>query len=151
MNLAKRFAKARAEGYRSGLEVKVAAELKIMGVDVGYEVVTNKYNVPRRNYSYTFDFVLPNGIAIEAKGRFLTADRTKHRLIREQYPDVDIRFVFSNPNETIGKKSKTTYALWCERLGIPFAHRSVPVEWVNEPFSKKRWAALKKIVTKPLS
>ena len=49
-------------------------------------------------------------IIIETKGRFVTADRQKMLLVKEQYPDLDIRFVFSNPNSRISKKSKTTYA-----------------------------------------
>ena len=35
---------------------------------------------------YTPDFVLPNGIIIETKGRFTVADRRKHLLIKKQHP-----------------------------------------------------------------
>jgi hypothetical protein len=133
-------------GYRSGLEVAVAAQLKAQGVKAEYEAVTLRYVVPERGARYTPDFVLPNGIIIETKGRFVTADRTKHRLIREQHPNLDIRFVFSNPNTKIGKKSKTTYADWCDRLDIMFAARLIPKEWLTEPPNPVRMRALKAVL-----
>lgn len=138
-------ARGRAEGYRSGLEDKIAAELKAAGVEVAYEAITLRYTVPEKGARYKPDWVLPNGIIVESKGRFVTADRTKHRLIREQYPDLDLRFVFSNPNTKIGKKSKTTYGMWCERMGIPYAKASIPREWLDEPPCPRRLAALKKL------
>lgn len=92
-----------------------------------------KYLKPSRPATYTPDFVLPhNGIIIEAKGRFVTADRQKHILIKEQFPDLDIRFVFSNPHQTIGKQSSTTYAMWCEKKGFKYAATSIPEEWIKE-------------------
>lgn len=139
-------ARGRAAGYRSGLEEKVAAELKAAGIKAEYEAVTLKYVVPERGARYTPDFVLPNGIIIETKGRFVTADRTKHRLIHEQHPDLDIRFVFSNPNTKIGKKSKTSYADWCDRLGILFAKASIPVDWLKEKPTPRRVAALRAVL-----
>jgi hypothetical protein len=139
-------ARGRSEGYRSGLEEAVAAQLRAAGVKFAYEGFPLKYTVPERLAKYTADFVLPNGIVVETKGRFVTADRTKHRLIREQYPDLDIRFVFSRPTDTIGKKSKTTYAMWCERLGIPFAKERIPSEWLAEKPTAKRLAAAKAVL-----
>jgi hypothetical protein len=138
--------RGRAEGYRSGLEDAVAAQLKAAGIAFAYEGYPLKYTVPERLARYTADFVLPNGIIIETKGRFVTADRTKHRLIKEQFPDLDIRFVFSRPTETIGKKSTTTYAMWCERLGIPYAKARIPTEWLVEKPTKERLAAAKRVL-----
>ena len=140
-------ARGRVNGYRSGLEDKIAAELKEAGIEAEYEAVTLRYTIPERTARYTPDFILPNGIIIETKGRFVTSDRTKHRLIREQYPDLDLRFVFSNPNTRIGKKSQTTYAMWCERMGIPYAARTIPREWLEEPPEPKRIAALMALIT----
>lgn len=138
--------KGRAAGYRSGLEEAVAEQLRRRGIDFTYEGYPLKYVVPERLAKYTADFVLPNGIIIETKGRFVTADRTKHRLIKEQYPDLDIRFVFSNPNATIGKKSKTTYAMWCERLGILYAKQLIPDVWLKERPRKDRIDAAKRVL-----
>ena len=125
-------ARGEVEGYRSGLEDAVALQLKNAGVEAAYEQTTIKYPVPSKTARYTPDFILPNGIVIETKGRFVTADRTKHRLVKEAFPDLDIRFVFSNPKSKIGKKSKTTYADWCERLDIPYAAKLIPEDWLIE-------------------
>lgn len=134
-----------AEGYRSGLEDKIGAELAAAGVKVEYEAVTLRYVVPERVARYTPDWVLPNGIIVESKGRFVTSDRTKHRHIQDQHPDLDIRFVFSRSKDKIGKKSKTTYAMWCDRMGILYADKSIPAAWLAEPPQKPRLAALAKI------
>ena len=97
--------KALASGYRSGLEEENDQHLKKLGVSAGYESTKFGYVKPSRSASYTPDFVLPNGIIIETKGRFVTADRQKHILLSDQHPDLDIRFVFSNPNTRIDRKS----------------------------------------------
>jgi hypothetical protein len=81
---------------------------------------------------YTPDFVLPNGIIIETKGRFLTADRQKHQLIQEQHPELDIRFVFTSSKAKISPTSKTTVAEWCDKNGFKYADRFIPDEWLLE-------------------
>lgn len=118
------------DGKRSGLESQVASQLDALGIKYSYESVKLGYEKPASLHHYTPDFILPNGLIIEAKGRFVTADRQKHKLIKEQHPDKDIRFVFSNPNAKIGKKSKTTYAMWCEKYGFKFAKGLIPKGWL---------------------
>lgn len=129
-------ARARAikHGYRSGLEETVAEDLQSKEISYEYENKANtiKYTIPAKDHTYLPDFKLPNGIIVETKGRFLLADRKKHKLIKEQHPEIDIRFVFSNSNTKISKKSKTTYASWCEALGIPYADKTVPQSWLDE-------------------
>lgn len=120
------------EGFRSGLEDKVAAQLKAQGIDPRYEEEKIKYSVPARPATYTPDFRLPNGIFIETKGRFVSDDRKKHKLIKEQHPHLDIRFVFSNAKAVIRKGSKTTYADWCEKYGFKYATKFIPQEWIDE-------------------
>jgi hypothetical protein len=78
------------------------------------------------------DFELPNGILIETKGRFKPADRTKHLLIKQQHPELDIRFVFSNSHNTLSKKSSTTYADWCDKHGFKWADKQIPRSWIDE-------------------
>lgn len=121
------------EGYRSGLEEKVAAQLKAAGVPAVYEGYTLRYTKPAKEHRYTPDFVLPNGIIVETKGRFVTADRQKHIHVKASHPGLDIRFVFSNPNARIGKKSQTTYAMWCDKHGFLYAAKLVPSAWLVEP------------------
>lgn len=125
------YTRRQKDGKRSGLESKVASQLDKAGVKYQYEKVKIKFEKPPKQTTYTPDFVLPNGVIIEVKGWFKTADRTKHLLIKYQHPELDIRFVFSNPNQRIGKKSKTTYAMWCEKNGFKYAKESVPEEWMK--------------------
>ena len=120
-------------GYRSGLEERVSRELDALSVSYLYESHKIKYTQPVKARTYTPDFQLPNGIYIETKGRFLTADRQKHLLVQEQHPDLDIRFVFQNPNTKISKNSPTSYADWCEKNGFMYAAKSIPIEWIKEP------------------
>lgn len=138
-------ARALAEGYRSGLEEKLAAQLQQAGVKAEYEPVTIRYVKPEKEHRYTPDYVLPNGIIIESKGRFVTADRQKHLHIKENHPGLDIRFVFSNPRNRIGKKSQTTYAMWCDKHGFKWSGPVIPTEWLNEPRRPSRLDALERI------
>lgn len=128
-------------GFRSGLEEKNAAELSSIGVDFTYEQDKIEYEKPARKSKYTPDFIVTTRpdrtprsrpLIVETKGRFLTADRQKHLLIKRQHPELDIRFVFNNPNARISKTSKTTYAAWCEKHGFLYAKNSVPREWLEE-------------------
>ncbi len=119
--------------YRSGLEDKIVAELTSKGVSFAYEKLVIEYTKPEKVHRYTPDFeLLDNGIIVETKGRFVTADRQKHILVKAQHPALDIRFVFSNANAKISKTSKTTYAMWCAKNGFMFASKSIPQEWINE-------------------
>lgn len=118
--------------YRSGLEVKLADQLESAGVVAKYEEFTVAYEIPASMHKYTPDYVLPNGIVIEGKGIFDSDDRKKHTLIREQHPELDIRFVFSNANAKLYKGSPTTYAKWCEKNGFQYATKVIPKEWLTE-------------------
>ena len=117
-------------GFRSGLEQDNAAWLDTLGVKYTYEKKKIRYVTKPK--IYTPDFVLSNGIIVETKGRFISSDRAKHLLIKEQHPDLDIRFVFSNANNRLSKKSSTTYAQWCDRHGFKWADQRVPKEWTEE-------------------
>ena len=116
-------------GWRSGLEERVAKELKEAGVKYEYETQKIKYRV-EEDRTYTPDFILPNGIIVETKGRFMQADRKKHLLIKKQYPDYDIRFVFQNSRAKLYKGAKSTYGDWCDKHGFIYADKSIPKEWL---------------------
>lgn len=120
------------EGYRSGLEETLAQQLERAAVPFAFETEKIAYEKPASKHKYTPDFILPNGIIIESKGRFVTADRQKHLLVKKQHPDKDIRFVFSNSRQKISKGSKTSYADWCEKYGFRYADKLIPVAWLNE-------------------
>ncbi len=124
-----------SRGYRSGLEDKIAKQIKDAGYDVIYEQEKITYTQPARQAKYTPDFKLPKKggfFYVETKGRWLTADRHKHLLIKQQFPDIDIRFVFSSQNSKLYKGSKTTYAMYCERHGFKYAHKFIPDSWLLE-------------------
>jgi hypothetical protein len=114
------------------LEEAVAEQLQQAGVDYAYEEEKIPYVTPATPHKYTPDFKLPNGIYIETKGRFETADRKKHLLIKEQWPNLDIRFVFTRSKSTISKTSKTTYADWCLKYGFQYADKWIPEAWLKE-------------------
>jgi len=82
-------------------------------------------------------------LIFETKGQFLTSDRKKHLLIKAQHPNLDIRFVFSNSKTKIGKKSKTTYAKWCELKGFKYhcvytTGKLLPDNWVKEVLNQQK-------------
>lgn len=118
-------------GYRSGLEVKVATKLQESGVEFGYETTKIKYVVPESVHTYTPDFTFPNGLIVETKGYWDAADRKKHLLIKGQYPDLDLRFVFSNASTKIRKGSKTSYGDWATKNGFVWAEKTIPESWTN--------------------
>lgn len=118
-------------GFRSGLEDAIAAELKTKSVKYEYEKTKLNYTKPSKVHTYTPDFYLiDKDIYIETKGYFTTQDRQKMRLIKEQHPKLDIRFIFSNSKTRISKKSKTTYGMWCEKYGFTYADKHVPKDWL---------------------
>ncbi len=117
--------------FRSGLEECLAKDLEDKGISYKYEERKIGYLL-KEDKKYTPDFELPNGIIIEAKGRFKPDDRKKHLLIKQQHPELDIRFVFSNSNDKIRKGSKTSYADWCIKNGFKYADKSIPEHWLKE-------------------
>jgi 3-deoxy-D-manno-octulosonic acid (KDO) 8-phosphate synthase len=114
--------------YRSRFEASVASFLTERGATFSYESLRLDYV---RKCKYTPDFVLPNGVIIEVKGRWLGSDRTKHLRVRETNPDVDIRFCFQNAYNKLNKNSTTSYADWCDKHGFLWCHKIIPEEWLN--------------------
>jgi len=125
-----------SKGYRSGLEERIAQELFEQGVQFTYEDIVLKYVKPEQTCRYTPDFFITTKtgkkIIVESKGRFLSPDRKKMIAVKKQFPGLDIRMVFSRSKDRIGKKSKTTYAAWCDKHGFIYADTSVPQEWLDE-------------------
>ena len=122
-------------GYRSGLEDSVSRQIEDAGLPVQYEQDKISYLWPERSSTYCPDFKLPKPggfFYVETKGRWLVDDRQKHLLIRDQHPEIDIRFVFSNQNARLYKGSPTTYAQWCDKHGFEYANKSIPTEWLTE-------------------
>jgi hypothetical protein len=124
---------AKKYGFKSGLEESVSNQIASRGLSVQYESEEVSYIIPASEHTYHPDFKLPNGIRVETKGRFVLADRKKHLLVKQQNPELDIRFVFTNSKNKINKKSKTTYGDWCDKHGFKYADKVIPDEWFLEP------------------
>lgn len=126
----------RATGMRSGLEVDIRDSLESQGCPYSYEPVRIPYANPA---IYIPDFGLHlQAIVLEGKGQFTAEDRRKLILVKRQHPHLDLRLVFSRAASRISKASKTTYAMWCEKHGFPYADKAVPSEWLKHKPSKKQ-------------
>lgn len=128
--------------YRSGLEQKVSDQLEAKNIKFMYEEWSIPYVVPASNHRYTPDYILPNGIIVETKGLWESEDRKKMLLIKEAYPELDIRMVFSSSRTKLYKGSPTSYAEFCEKHGIKFADKLIPQEWLKEPKKEIPWEKL---------
>ena len=114
--------------FRSKLEENVAALLDQLGASYEYETHKVAYAIMRH---YNPDFILPNGIMLEAKGYWDSEDRRKILAVVRDNPDLDLRMVFQAPFNKISKKSKTTYAQWCEKHDIKWAAvHAIPIDWL---------------------
>ena len=115
--------------FRSGLEERVADLLCNLGVSYEYESTKVPYVI---QHNYTPDFLLPNGVFLECKGYWDAEDRRKIKAVKQQHPELDLRMVFQAPYNTITKKSKTTYAAYCDKLNIPWcSFANIPIKWLT--------------------
>ena len=115
--------------FRSKLEERVATLLMTLGVSYEYESTKVPYTIQN---NYTPDFVLPNYVHLEAKGYWAAEDSRKILAVKKDNPELDLRMVFQSPYNKISKRSKTTYAQWCDRHGIPWtAFHEIPIEWLT--------------------
>ena len=84
--------------YRSRLEERLARWLEVNGQPFEYETLKLDYTIKA---VYTPDFILPNGVILEAKGYFKPEDRRKMLAVKKQHPDLDIRLVFQQPHKEL--------------------------------------------------
>jgi hypothetical protein len=122
--------------YRSGLEDQVIADLEWRGILYEYETVKVPYTQPSKARTYNPDIMLKKKdgsiMYIEVKGKLDVDTRYKHQWIKQQYPDMDLRFVFGNWSNKIMKGSPTSYKDWSDKMGIPCANKYIPEEWLEE-------------------
>jgi hypothetical protein len=127
---------AKTAGYNSGFEHTVASYLEKKGVPFEYELHSFGWeeHLPTahcrtcdtkacyKKRSYTPDFFVgnPNSpIIIETKGIFTVHDRKIALAMKEQHPDVDLRYLFLRDNK-LSRKSKTRYSEWCQKNGLTY-------------------------------
>ena len=115
--------------YRSGLEEQVATLLSDLDISFDYECQKVPYTI---EHTYCPDFTLPNGVILETKGLWEPDDRRKMLAVMKDNPGIDIRMVFQSPYQKISKKSKTTYAQWCEKHDIKWCKfTDIPLSWLT--------------------
>jgi hypothetical protein len=124
------------EKLRSGYEEQIRAQLDRLGVDYVYEQQALKYVPPVKAHRKTFDWWITTRtgkiIVVESKGWWQPKTRIAELECIAQNPEIDVRYVFQNPNKKIRKGSKTSYADVCRKHGIAFAKGLVPTEWLEE-------------------
>ena len=114
--------------FRSKLEERVAELLDSLKISYEYESTKVPYTI---QHNYNPDFVLPNHVHLETKGYWDPSDRRKVLAVKRDNPDLDLRMVFQAPYNKISKKSKTTYAQWCEKHDIQWtSFHNIPLEWL---------------------
>lgn len=116
--------------YRSKLESRVAALLPV----VQYEVIKLPYIVPASKHKYVTDFCIGENSYIEVKGRLTAADRKKYILVRDQHPEITLRFFFDKSDNKLYKGSPTTYAAWADKEGFEWTDtkQGLPKEWLKD-------------------
>jgi len=80
--------------------------------------------------TYTPDFLLPNGLFVESKGKFTSKDRKIAMAMLKQWPKVKYRMLFMRDNK-LSKNSNTRYSDWCNQNGVKYAIGLVPKEWTE--------------------
>ena len=135
---------------RSKYEDTLTANLDKNSKEYHYEEFSLEYTV---KHKYTPDFVLPNGIIVEAKGcecyRVIKTLRGKKREfyigsldsdargkmlnIKRQYPELDIRFVFPKDFKLKGTKTTPRASQWCKKHGFKYhIGNTIPESWFKE-------------------
>lgn len=125
---------ATANGYRSKFELDVSKWFAENNVEVEYEPCKIQYTVPESQHSYTPDFKVKSTgtVYLEAKGYFSAADRKKMLHVIKSNPDITFRMILQNSSMKISKRSKTSYADWCDKNKIEW------VDWKDKT-KLKRW------------
>lgn len=146
---ATRRARTNIAPYRSRYEYDIATNLKRRKVKFDYEEQSFEYTKALRSarcvscassdiiefHSYTPDFILSkNGLIIEAKGRFVAADRKKVLDVLESPHNTitrdNFRMLFMQDRK-LSAKSKLRYGSWCDKNDIEWAiGPEIPEDWV---------------------
>jgi hypothetical protein len=117
---------------RSTLEDRVQANLQKRGIIYTYEPCKLPYTVER---NYIPDLLIGD-MYIEVKGYFRQDAQRKMKSIRDQHPDLDIRFLFQRAASTVqGAKlrkdgTKMTCGEWADKQGFKWAEGNVPDDWL---------------------
>ena len=125
--------------FASAAEIKCAKDMDNRGICFYYEPERWSWNPPPKKYTVDFKVVRADGSCfyVEYKGYFRTEDKTKMAAIKKQYPEKDIRLVFTYPDKpvegaTVRKDgTKLSNAEWATKNGYKFAEKTIPDEWLE--------------------
>ena len=117
--------------YRSGFEESFAFELKRRKLKAEYERDRIPFVTTPQKRSYTPDWKIRDGVYIETKGRFSSADRKKAIYIKDQHPEITVYYLFQRANNTLSRSSTTTYSDWCEKNGLECADYKDYKRWTK--------------------
>lgn len=114
---------------------KFEQRVKEMFPDSNYESEKLEYTVIE-THVYIPDFIIYTDsgkkIYLECKGYFDLDDRKKMLNVIEQYPSLDIRMVFQNPNIRISNRSKTKVSEWCDKHNIKWGTIKTIEQWLHD-------------------
>lgn len=114
-------------GPRNPFERSIDAQLRRYKAGAEYERSRIPYHI---DAFYIPDWVLKNGIIIEAKGFIDRETKRKMIAVKRCNPQLDIRFIFYDAHKKISG-TKQTHADWAEKNGFPWSHEVVPEDWTK--------------------
>lgn len=138
---ARKASRKHGQQFRSGLEGKAWELLEKIEANASFECDTIHFVSEPEKKRYTPDFKLTRSdgsvFYIETKGLFERPDQKKHLWLKNQHPDIDVRFIFSNPHTWYRKDVKhNTYARWCDKHGFKYCSwresKKVVPKWLAE-------------------
>lgn len=134
----KRRKQIQRHNYKSNFENEIALKYP----QLAYEEDILHYIVPETKRKYVTDWKIRDNVYIESKGKLTAEDRKKLLLVKEQHPEIKLYILFQNASNKITKRSKTTYADWCNKNGIEWADwkitKTIPEGWLSENKIPKR-------------
>ena len=123
-----------SKGFRNQFEERLGSFLDDKRIAYEYETLVLGYTLEGK---YKPDFILPNGIIIEAKGFFRTHAQRALRAVKKKHPKLDIRLVFYNQNQKV-QGSKLKCYEWAVKYKFKFANGSIPEEWITNDSTKNK-------------
>ena len=122
---ARRYAKM--AGLKSMLEVRSQAWFENRNIPFKYE--GERWNYQYEPQTYRPDFNINEEWSIECKGKLTKEVRKKLLAIIKSNPNKKLFMVFEKPDNRINRGSKTTYADWANKHGIPWSDTVPDLKW----------------------
>jgi len=123
-----------SKGFRNQFEERLGSFLDDRRIAYEYETLILGYTLEGK---YKPDFILPNGIIIEAKGFFRTHAQRALRAVKKKHPKLDIRLVFYNQNQKVQGSNLKCYE-WAVKYKFEFADKNIPEEWITNDSTKNK-------------